>query len=371
MILLECRMEQLRSQLEVARAEADHARVKLAEASAREAKHARRQAALQEELAEARQEIVTIHERLDRSEALRAELEGHLFESGAQGETAELIRLRRDLAAERHRAGVNERQVARLRDRVDELLASRETLLTRVAAWQKLVNDEGPEAVDLSGYLSELLREIVSLERRSEELEGREARLRDGGARIERDRRDESDMQDKSRPESRTAVRDSEPGARAAEAPEAPRPTDALVSAIARADLPLLREELRAIGEGAQDDGLAEAVRPLARSSEAAVRAAAYEALGRLMERDPVALASVVREGLTDENPRVRRRVVLAAATARGLELRSLLAPLQEDPDPQVRRVVREALRQGASAAGAPRARIREAPSLTTPETVP
>jgi hypothetical protein len=44
----------------------------------------------------------------------------------------------------------------------------------------------------------------------------------------------------------------------------------------------------------------------------------------------------------------VRRRVVLTAASARGLDLRLLLEHLRLDPDPQVRRVVKEVLRHAA-----------------------
>src|SRR6185369_6644891 len=52
-----------------------------------------------------------------------------------------------------------------------------------------------------------------------------------------------------------------------------------------------------------------------------------------------------LRFGLTDLDPRVRRRAVLTAAMAPDVELRPLLEPLRSDPDPQVRRVVREVLR--------------------------
>src|SRR5881394_4429363 len=75
------------------------------------------------------------------------------------------------------------------------------------------------------------------------------------------------------------------------------------------------------------------------------VRAAAYQALGRLLVRDPARLAPHLRRGTADANPHVRRRAVLAAAAARGLDLRPLLEPLTSDPDPQVRRIVHRILR--------------------------
>ena len=75
------------------------------------------------------------------------------------------------------------------------------------------------------------------------------------------------------------------------------------------------------------------------------VRAAAYQALGRLLERDPARLVPHIRRGIADAHPHVRRRAVLAAAGARGLDLRPLLEPLTGDPDPQVRRIVQRILR--------------------------
>ncbi|MGH7462008.1 MAG: HEAT repeat domain-containing protein, partial [Longimicrobiales bacterium] len=80
-------------------------------------------------------------------------------------------------------------------------------------------------------------------------------------------------------------------------------------------------------------------------AADPAVRAAAYERLTRILEGSPAELAGYLRSGLADADPRVRRRAVLAAATAGQLALRPLLEPLRTDPDPQVRRVVREVLR--------------------------
>src|SRR5258705_3464145 len=80
-LLLECRLEQLRGALDEARAEADQARIRLAEAAAREAGETLRLSVLQDEVARARAEVAALHRRLEQSEALRAKLQGHLFES--------------------------------------------------------------------------------------------------------------------------------------------------------------------------------------------------------------------------------------------------------------------------------------------------
>jgi len=97
--LLECRLDQLRGALDEARAEADQARVRLAEALAREAGETRRLSLLQDELARAREEVAALHRRLEHSEALRAKLQGHLFESEPRDDAQELVRLRREVAA--------------------------------------------------------------------------------------------------------------------------------------------------------------------------------------------------------------------------------------------------------------------------------
>jgi len=124
-LLLECRLEQLRGALDEARAEADQARIRLAEAAAREAGETQRLSVLQDEVARARAEVAALHRRLEHSEALRAKLQGHLFESEGKGDAQELMRLRREVAAARERIAASEQTTPQLRARVDELVASR------------------------------------------------------------------------------------------------------------------------------------------------------------------------------------------------------------------------------------------------------
>ena len=107
-LLLECRLEQLRGALDEARAEADQARIRLAEAAAREAGETQRLSVLQDEVARARAEVAALHRRLEHSEALRAKLQGHLFESEGKGDAQELMRLRREVAAARERIAASE-----------------------------------------------------------------------------------------------------------------------------------------------------------------------------------------------------------------------------------------------------------------------
>jgi hypothetical protein len=324
-LLLECRLEQLRGALDEARAEADQARIRLAEAAAREAGETQRLSVLQDEVARARAEVAALHRRLEHSEALRARLQGHLFESEGKGDAQELVRLRREVAAARERIAASEQTAPQLRARVDELVASRETLLTRVVEWQRAVRHGDTEAVDLAEFIASLRRAVLDLERDNALGEGREAALRE-------------------QLEQATAP---PPAAMSAVTPEPPQPpADDLVAALAAAQHPQDQVELLLrLGRRAGGDDAFYAVRPWATAEDPNVRAAAYQSLGRLLERDPARLEPLVRWGIADANPHVRRRVVLAAAAARGLALRPLLEPLTGDPDPQVRRIVHRILR--------------------------
>jgi hypothetical protein len=345
-LLFEFRLEQMRSALDEARANADQARVRLAEAAVREADQVRRQGLVHDELARAREEVAALHRRLEHSEALRAELAGHLFESEARDDAQELMRLRQEVAAARERALANEQNAAQLRARVDQLVASRETLLTRVVEWQHLVRQGDPEAIDLAEFIAGLRRAILDLERENALGERREAALRE--------------QLDHRSPPAKTK----EPSPVVAAAPSADQPSavpePALAPAIplkpATADEPVAALAgvkdpeaqvalLLRLGRTGGDEAFY-AVRPWAAAPHAMVRAAAYQALGRLLERDPARLEPHIRGGIADADPRVRRRVVLAAAAARGLALRPLLEPLTSDPDPQVRRIVHQVLRR-------------------------
>ena len=321
-LLLECRLEQLRGALDEARAEADQARIKLAEAAAREADETQRLSGLQAELARAREEVAALHRRLEHSEALRAKLQGHFFESDGRDDAHELVRLRREVAAAHDRIAASEQTASQLRARVDELVASRETLLTRVIEWQRAVRAGDPEAVDLAEFIGSLRRAVLDLERDNAMGERREAALRE-------------------QLELATAITPEPP-------PHSPLPTppgDDLVAALGATKNPQEQVELLLrLGRRGGDDAFY-AVRPFATAEDPNVRAAAYQSLGRLLERDPARLEPHIRWGIADANPHVRRRVVLAAAAARGLALRPLLEPLAGDPDPQVRRVVHRILR--------------------------
>jgi hypothetical protein len=317
-LLLECRLEQLRGALDEARAEADQARIRLAEAAAREAGETQRLSVVQDEVARARAEVAALHRRLEHSEALRARLQGHLFESEGKGDAQELVRLRREVAAAHERIAASEQTASQLRARVDELVASRETVLTRVVEWQRAVRQGDTEAVDLAEFIASLRRAVLDLERDNALGERREAALRE---------------------QLEQAIVPPPP-------PEPPKPpADDLVAALAAAQNSQDQVELLLrLGRRGGDDAFY-AVRPWATAEDPNVRAAAYQSLGRLLERDPARLEPHIRWGIADANPHVRRRVVLAAAAARGLALRPLLEPLSGDPDPQVRRIVHRILR--------------------------
>jgi hypothetical protein len=325
-LLLECRLEQLRGALDEARAEADQARIRLAEAAAREAGETQRLSVLQDEVARARAEVAALHRRLEHSEALRAKLQGHLFESESRDDAQELVRLRREVAAAHERIAASEQTASQLRARVDELVASRETLLTRVVEWQRAVRNGDTEAVDLAEFIASLRRAVLDLERDNALGERREAALRE---------------------QLEQATVPSAVPPPPSPVPPPPSPADDLVAALAAAQHPQDQVDLllRLGRRGGGGDDAFYAIRPWATAEDPNVRAAAYQSLGRLLERDPARLEPHIRWGIADANPHVRRRVVLAAAAARGLALRPLLEPLSGDPDPQVRRIVHRILR--------------------------
>lgn len=341
--LLECRLEQMRATVDEARAEAHRARERLAEAGAREADQARRHQLLHEDLAAARHENASLHHRLEHSEALRAGLEGRLFESTAPEDAQELVRLRSELAAARDLTVARQRTAADLRARVEELVASRETLLTRVAEWQCAAREGDPDAINLAEFIAALRHDILDLEHRAVKAEQREADLREQLRQAGTQGHAESSPPDTSAAEADPQPSDSpaaadEPETEAADA----APLEAGDDAESRIDA-LLR-----LGRSGKAEAFY-AIRSWLVTREPRVRAAAYQALGQLLEHDPSRLEPHIRWGIADADPRVRRRVVLAAAAARGLDLRPLLDPLRRDPDSQVRRVVQEVLRRARS----------------------
>jgi hypothetical protein len=231
------------------------------------------------------------------------------------------------VAAARERIAASEQTTPQLRARVDELVASRETLLTRVVEWQRAVRNGDTEAVDLAEFIASLRRAVLDLERDNALGERRETALRE-------------QLEQATTPIAMPAVTPESPP------PPPPQPpADDLVAALAAAQHPQDQVQLLLrLGRRGGEDAFY-AVRPWATAEDPNVRAAAYQSLGRLLERDPARLEPHVRWGIADSNPHVRRRVLLAAAGARGLALRPLLETLTGDPDPQVRRIVHRILR--------------------------
>lgn len=351
--LLACRLEQMRAVVDEARAEADRARALLAESTAREADHARRNHVLHQELAAAREEVASLHRRLEHSEALRARMEGRLFESSAPDEVQELVRLRGEASTVREVTAAHQRTLTDLRARVEKLVASRETLLTRVAEWQRAVREGDSDSIDLAEFIAALRSDILELERRNVLAERREAELRERLLHVERGKEEkEKPGRGASTAEGNaesfmigvtaTEPAKEEPTGEIEEPADAERASSELSSAD---DAESRIDALLRLGRGGDADAFY-VIRSWLGTPEPQIRAAAYQALGHLLEHDPARLEPHIRWGIADPDGRVRRRVVLAAAAARGLALRPLLEPLRRDPDPQVRRVVHEVLRR-------------------------
>jgi len=116
-----------------------------------------------------------------------------------------------------------------------------------------------------------------------------------------------------------------------------------LAAAIEGAE-PALRVALAdALGRAGGEDAI-DAVETLRRDAEPLVRAAAVDAAARLLEDVPLALCAVLRDALGDEDPKVRRRAALQAASARGIDPGELLAPVLSDDDRHARRLAAVAL---------------------------
>ena len=337
----------MRARVDEARAEAHRARALVAEATAREADHARRQRLLHEELAAAREEVASLHHRLEHSESLRAGLEGRLFESTRPEDGHDLVRLRGEVAAHRDLTVAAQRTVAELRERVAALTASREALLSRVAEWQYAVRNGNGEAVDLAEFIAVLSRDILALEHRSVVAERGEAELREELLRASAQGYVSSIAVDEtaSQPVNSPSAAAEEPTEKQASSDEPAAPI-AGDEAVPRTDA-LLR-----LGRSGEAEAF-DAITPALVDPDPGVRAAAYQALGSLLEHEPSRLEPHLREGIADADPRVRRRVVLVAAAARGLKLARLLEPLKQDPNPQVRRVLQEVLRRAPFAGDA------------------
>jgi HEAT repeat protein len=224
--------------------------------------------------------------------------------------------------------------VAELQARVENLVTSRETLLSRVAEWQHQARNGDADAIDLAEFIAALSHDILALEHRSVTAEKREAELRE--------RLLAASLQADADPRATNAAA-TEPHS----TDEAPAPEPVAEPACDDRDPQARIDTLLRLGRSGNADA-SQAIRTELGAPEHGVRAAAYQALGQLLEHEPARLEAYLRRGIADTDPRVRRRAALTAASARGLDLRLLFNHLRLDPDPQVRRVVKEILRHTA-----------------------
>ncbi len=390
-LLLECRVERLRSALDSARAEADKAREQLAVSVSREAEYAGRCSELEAELAEARAEILSLHRKLDFGESLRCELEGRLMEPRSDGDA---VNLKAELHAATERRRVQERIVVDLRRRFEQVAASRERLFARVAEWQACVRNDSPEAIDLAEFIADLRGEILALEQQHMEAEQRadetSSPSRDDGdedvgtrksgviaghARPPIDSRNVKAVMPTGKSIANELLRrellegSSMMKLRAARRLldlEGEKASEPIAVALAGVDEEQRAQMLVMIGRTG-DARATGVVRPWLRSHDPGVRGSAYEAMCRLLDGCPNELVECVEAGLQDEDPRIRRRVILAVATAREGSHRVLLEPLSEDPDQQVRHLVRRVLGgKPVPGVGEPREEVTSEPARAT-----
>lgn len=381
---LEWRLEQMESVLADERRTVRDLREQLAEAASRESEAAARNAALEERLADAKREMVALGDRTAHADAERSALERRMETSG-RDTAKEIAELCRKLEHEQARAESQKRALEHARERVTSLERARESFFARLIEWQQLARTDD---VDLAEFIAELRSEIMTLAAKNEEAAAREESLLE---RIEQAQVPEPEPapavtplflaaapEPSERPrrvvvgigldEARAAL-DDIPGE--ARRQRAQRLVGELTAARKEARLAAARALLEAAGPRAapalvatfrlaadQDERIA-LLGLLGKSKEARVadttitsavqdpdprvRAAALEAGAQLFKDAPERIRELAQIGLTDRDPRVRRRVILALR-ARVHDPVVLLVPLIEDEDPQTRRAVCAAL---------------------------
>lgn len=368
---LEWRLEQLEAQLVTERKALNQARVEKAELARSQLGWAEEQRAQKERLASALAEVALLHERLVEGDLTRQSLERRLDERGDRV-ADELGNLSRDLLIERQRGEVKQRALEDSRRRITELEHAQHRFYDRLVRWQDASRAGERDGLDLAELIAEMRGEILRLE----------SRLPDHGPAPELS----SSIGDLPLPPS-LAPTTQQPNPPLSDFEEARRHTEALVSPTRRghaerlireleqAELPLALSAAKTLVDLIGGDatpallallgrakeveahvtvlgllgraGTQVALGPLERAAELSdwrLRAAALEALIKLA-RTTEAAEKPLHAGLSDRDPRVRRRMVLAAAAERALTAGVLAGRLESERDPATRRMIAAALR--------------------------
>ena len=173
--LLEWRIEQLETALADRERILQQQRIELAESSRREADAARRRGELEERLADARREAVTLGDRSACADAARGELEERLQEYGRT--SVQAARAASELAREREQRSAAQRALEVARDRIAILESGRERFFAKLIHWQQMSGERAnPE---LAEFIAELRSEISRLSSDNAALAERERCLRD------------------------------------------------------------------------------------------------------------------------------------------------------------------------------------------------
>lgn len=361
---LEWRLEQLEAQLVTERKASNTARVEKAELARSQLAWAEEQRALQERLAAALAEVALLHERLVEGDLTRQALERRLEDRGDRV-AEELAHLSRDLLIERQRGEVKQRALEDARRRITELEHAQHRFYDRLVRWQDAARSGEREGIDLADLIAEMRGEILRLESRLPEAQGHAANdalpltptattpappplsdfeeaRRHAEALVSPARRGQADR----------LIRELEQ----AEPPLALSAAKTLVDLIGPDATPALLALLVRVPDGSSKvavyallgrTGTSAALPALERGAEAVdwqLRAAALEAMIKLA-RIPEAADRALQVGLTDRDPRVRRRMVLAAAAERALTAAALAGHLETERDAATRRMIAAALR--------------------------
>ena len=406
---LEWRLEQLEHLLQSERDTSRAQRIELAKAAGREAESAGRVFELEQRLAEARQEVATLSERHAVADAERLNLERSLAQAGSG---LSVKTLRTALLQEKQRADIKSRALETARIRIHALERARERFFYKLVQWQRLIENNERDNIDLAEFIAELRGEIMQLASENEKAEARaldlsKAMLADAqqmqqepdtpdSSNITSDELEEdeevlespvscelqlnkitnSDYKSVSFEEAEKSLSELQPDTRRMQAVTRLRAlqkaksdncirlasdliriantaaTPAIVATIAHQDCPKLISQLVRLLSRVPTDLAQWVSKRLLTHKEAIVRSSALETCLRLAGGDASDIRRLLESGLEDTDSGVRRQTLLVARTLPDYEFGPLLIRGSQDPCPEIRRLA-VALTDGRSSQAA------------------
>jgi HEAT repeat protein len=343
--LLEWRIEQLESALADRERLLQEQRIGLAESARREADAARRIGELEERLADARREAVTLGDRSACADAARGELEERLQEFGRT--SVQAARLASDLMWEREQRSAAQSALEAARERIAILESGRERFFAKLIHWQQISGERAnPE---LAEFIAELRSEISRLSSDNAALAERERCLRSQLEALRSGREDvavapPAPVQPPAEPAVHALLSTlAHVETSVAAAPPPPRPSSPETPpGGVRSNLGELRAHLRAALAGSARAHSGEMLLTELFGANAALRRAAARSLLQLAGADAAPALSLALHAAVESQERVAL-LDLLARTGSPL-VRAALERAQAEGDPRVRAAALDAL---------------------------